>query len=96
MGLPMFRCKDMTDSLGSRYTPAVLLTHDGGSRSLRTHCKERQASSAPRLLRRLCEFAYADHAIRPWPRSASMLADTPLPRGSSAYLRLRDSLSERP
>ena len=86
MGLPVFRCKDMTDSLGSRFTPAALLAHDGGVQSLRAHCKERRASSAPRRLRRLDEFAYANHAIPPWPRSASMLADTPLPHGFSANL----------
>ena len=87
MGLPVFRCKDMTDSLGSHFTPAALLAHDGGVQSLRTHCKERRASSAPRRLRRLDEFAYANHAIPPWPRSASsMLADTPLPHGFSANL----------
>ena len=85
-GLTLFRCKDITDSLGFHFTPAALLAHDGGVQSLRAHCKERRASSAPRRLRRLDEFAYANHAIPPWPRSASMLADTPLPHGFSANL----------
>ena len=94
MGLPVFRCKDMTDSLGSRFTPAALLAHDGGVQSLRAHCKERRASSAPRRLRRLREFASAHRATNPSPdpdRCSQMHRCLAVPVPT---FRLRDSLSE--
>ena len=70
------------------------IAHDGGVQSLRAHCKERRASSAPRRLRRLREFASAHRATNPSPdpdrcsqmhRCLAVLVPT---------LRLRDSLSE--
>ena len=84
----------MSGSLGALFTPAALLAHDGGVRNLRTHCKERRASSAPRRLRRLREFASAHRATNPSPdpdRCSQMHRCLAVPVPT---LRLRDSLSE--
>jgi len=93
-GLTLFRWSDV-NSVGALYTPAVLCAHDGESPN--PPCplqKERQASSAPRYLRRLREFAYVHLAIHPGPAPRWCWQMHRCLATSAPAFRLWDSLSK--